>query len=471
MSFKSIVRELREMRDGIGSMSRESRSPLHDHSRRTVRRPLLPNQNHGDRFIPNRSSMDLDMAHYLLMDSRKQNKNMETVSPWGEAYGTLLAETLMMNRTRILSFSSKPPTPANGIFKDVFLDSISDYQVKSVKQRRYISKSAERTLDAPEIIDDYYLNLLDWSSNNNLAIALGNTVHLWDASNGSTFILLSADQEIGPVTSVSWAPNGQHIAIGMNSSIVEIWDTTVHRKLRTLQGGHRSRVGSLSWNNHILSTGGKDALIINNDVRIRSHITQTYRGHHEEVCGLKWSGSSRQLASGGNDNLLHIWDLAMASYNSPTQWIHRFDDHVATVKALAWSPFQSNLLASGGGSGDRCIKFWNTNTGACLNSADTGSQVCSLLWSKNRGELLSSHGYTKNQLTLWKYPSMAKITELTGHTSRVLFMAQSPNGCTVASAGADEFLKFWNVFGSPEIAKPATKTSNAGPFTDIIHIR
>ncbi|KAJ8617938.1 hypothetical protein MRB53_014124 [Persea americana] len=320
------------------------------------------------------------------------------------------------------------------------------------------------------MIDDYYLNLLDWRSSNIVAIALGNTVHLWDASNGSTSVLLITDQENGTVTCISWAPNGRHIAIGMTSSIVEIWDTTVNQKLRTLQGGHRSRVGSLSWNNDILSTGGKDALIINNDVRIRSHIMQTYSGRHEEVCGLKWSGSGRQLASGGNDNLLHIWDLAIASLNSPTQWIHRFEDHVATLKALTWSPFQSNLLASGGGSGDRCIKFWNTNTGACLNSVDTGSQVCSLLWSKNGRELLSSHGFTKNQLTLWKYPSMAKITELTGHTSRVLFMAQSPNGCTVASAGADEFLKFWNVFGSLEIAKPATKTSNAGPFTDMIHI-
>lgn len=65
-----------------------------------------------------------------------------------------------------------------------------------------------------------------------------------------------------------------------------------------------------------------------------------------------------------------------------------------------------------------------THTGACLNSVDTGSQVCSLIWNKNERELLSSHGFTQNQLTLWKYPSMVKVAELTGHTSRVLFMAQ-----------------------------------------------
>lgn len=195
-------------------------------------------------------------------------------------------------------------------------------------------------------------------------------------------------------------------------------------QLRTLRGGHRRRVGSLAWNNHILTTGGMDGWIINNDVRVRSHIVEIYRGHEQEVCGLKWSASGQQLASGGNDNLLHIWERSMASSNSATQWLHRLEDHTSAVKALAWCPFQSNLLVSGGGGGDRCIKFWNTHTGACVNSVDTGSQVCALLWNKNERELLSSHGFTQNQLTLWKYPSMVKMAELTGHTSRVLFMAQ-----------------------------------------------
>lgn len=198
----------------------------------------------------------------------------------------------------------------------------------------------------------------------------------------------------------------------------------VFLQLRTLKGGHRQRVGSLAWNNHILTTGGMDGRIINNDVRIRSHIVETYRGHEQEVCGLKWSASGQQLASGGNDNLLYIWDRSTSSSNSATNWLHRLEDHTSAVKALAWCPFQGNLLASGGGSGDRSIKFWNTHTGACLNSVDTGSQVCSLVWNKNERELLSSHGFAQNQLTLWKYPSMVKMAELTGHTSRVLFMAQ-----------------------------------------------
>lgn len=183
-------------------------------------------------------------------------------------------------------------------------------------------------------------------------------------------------------------------------------------------------MGALAWNGHILTTGSLDGLILNHDVCIRDSIVQTYRGHEQEVCGLKWSMSGQQLASGGNDNLLHVWDKSMSSSNAATQYLHRLDEHRAAVKALAWCPFQSNLLASGGGSADYCIKFWNTHTGACLNTVDTHSQVCTLLWNKHERELLSSHGFSQNQLTLWKYPSMVKITELTGHTSRVLHLAE-----------------------------------------------
>ncbi|XP_062001363.1 cell division cycle 20.1, cofactor of APC complex-like [Rosa rugosa] len=420
-----------------------------------------------DRFIPNRSAMDMGYAQSMLTESRKGKENPAISSPSREAYQRKLAEALNMNRTRILAFKNKPPAPVDLYPKDFFSSQTQD---KPAKPRRHIPQTSERTLDAPDLVDDYYLNLLDWGSANVLAIALANTVYLWDASTGSTSELETFDDETGPVTSVSWAPDGRHIAIGLNNSEVQLWDSTATKQLRTLRGCHSSRVGSLAWNNNILTTGGMDGCIVNNDVRVRSHIVETYRGHEQEVCGLKWSASGQQLASGGNDNLLHIWDRSVASSQSSTQWLHRLEDHTAAVKALAWCPFQSNLLASGGGGGDRCIKFWNTHTGACLNSVDTGSQVCSLLWNKNERELLSSHGFTQNQLTLWKYPSMVKMAELTGHTSRVLYMAQSPDGCTVASAAGDETLRFWNVFGVPEVAKPAPK-AHSEPFAHMNRIR
>ncbi|TYI63938.1 hypothetical protein E1A91_D09G050500v1 [Gossypium mustelinum] len=395
-----------------------SRCPLQEQILRRIN-----SKENLDRFIPNRSAMDYDYAHYMLTEGRKIKEN----------------QTL---RTRILAFKNKLPTPVE-LFRSDHTTSV--HPAKPLKPRRHIPQSSERTLEAPDLMDDFYLNLLDWGSSNVLAIALGNTVYLWDASYSSTSELVTIDDDNGPVTSVSWAPDGRHIAIGLNNSEVQLWDSASNRQLRTLRGCHRSRLGSMAWNSHILTTGGMDGMIVNNDVRIRSHVVKTYRGHRQEVCGLKWSASGQQLASGGNDNLVHIWDMSKVSSNSPTQRIHRLEDHTSAVKALAWCPFQSNLLASGGGGG------------ACLNSVDTGSQVCALLWNKNERELLSSHGFTQNQLILWKYPSMSS-----SH--------QSPDGCTVASAAGDETLRFWNVFGVPEVAKPALKVHQE-PFSHLNRIR
>ena len=45
------------------------------------------------------------------------------------------------------------------------------------------------------------------------------------------------------------------------------------------------------------------------------------------------------------------------------------------LQALAWCPWRPSLLASGGGTADRHIRFWNVNTGTCENIIDAKSQV------------------------------------------------------------------------------------------------
>jgi cell division cycle 20-like protein 1 (cofactor of APC complex) len=50
------------------------------------------------------------------------------------------------------------------------------------KQQRKIPKVPFKVLDAPALQDDFYLNLVDWSANNVLAVGLGSCVYLWSAT-------------------------------------------------------------------------------------------------------------------------------------------------------------------------------------------------------------------------------------------------------------------------------------------------
>lgn len=124
-------------------------------------------------------------------------------------------------------------------------------------------------------------------------MALNQTVYLWNASSGDIQELLSAQGD-DYVTSLSWAADGKHVAVGFSNSLTQIWDAERCKPIRNLNG-HAARVSSLSWNQHILSTGGRDSLILNHDVRVREHITATLRGHEQEVCGLKWSPNGTQV--------------------------------------------------------------------------------------------------------------------------------------------------------------------------------
>jgi cell division cycle 20-like protein 1 (cofactor of APC complex) len=197
------------------------------------------------------------------------------------------------------------------------------------------------------------------------------------------------------------------------------------------------------------------------DVRIPEHYTDVLNGHRQEVCGLKWSLDEIQLASGGNDNKLLIWNSA--NLRAPSM---RFSEHQAAIKAIAWSPHQHGLLASGGGTADRCIKFWNTLNSSCINSIDTGSQVCNLAWSRNVNEIVSTHGYSLNQVIVWKYPALTKVATLTGHTFRVLYLATSPDGQNVVTGAGDETLRFWSIF--PPGPGLASATSSSQPTDSVV---
>nr|CAD7196005.1 unnamed protein product [Timema douglasi] len=317
---------------------------------------------------------------------------------------------------------------------------------------RYIPQAPDRILDAPDILDDYYLNLVDWNANNILAVALNDALYLWNATTGTIERLFTLEGN-DYICSVSWMTDGAtHLAVGNSLGSVQLWDCTTMKSVRKMTG-HSARVSSLCWNSYVVTSGARSGVINHYDVRQRDYQVATVSGGHtQEVCGLKWSPDGKYLASGGNDNMLCVWPVAGGEKHSQPQPLYSFSviilcsAHQAAVKALSWCPWQPNILASGGGTADRTIRFWNCNTGVCLNTLDTKSQVCSLQWSSTYKELVSGHGFSNHQITIWRYPALTKVAELTGHTARVLHLAMSPDGSTILSAGADETLRLWKCF-------------------------
>ena len=373
----------------------------------------------------------------LRLSESEESSTYTKPAPDALAYESSLASACGVSlNTRILAFKPAPPESSKPIdLRSQYNRPLKPANTASAQARRRVLTAPERVLDAPGLVDDYYLNLLDWSSGNQVAIGLERSVYVWSASSGTVSCLLEAAADTY-ISSVKWSGDGAYVGVGLGSGEVQIWDVEEGTKLRSMHG-HETRVGVMGWNKHILSTGARSGLVYNHDVRVAQHKVAELVSHTSEVCGLEWRSDGSQLATGGNDNLVSIWDAR--SLGAPK---FQKTNHRAAVKALSWCPWQPNLLATGGGSYDRHIHFWNTTTGARTNSIDTGSQVTSLRWSNHYREIVSSSGFPDNSLSIWQYPTLVRTVEIPAHETRVLHSSLSPDGQMLATAGMVFFHKF-----------------------------
>lgn len=117
---------------------------------------------------------------------------------------------------------------------------------------------------------------------------------------------------------------------------------------------HESRIGAISLASNKLLTGSRDKKIKMFDLRQGTRTSSVYECHDQEVCGLKWSPNGEYFCSGGNDNKFFVYSLKT---NVPI--IKK--THKAAVKALAWSPNNPNVLATGAGCADRKIRIWDVS--------------------------------------------------------------------------------------------------------------
>lgn len=117
-----------------------------------------------------------------------------------------------------------------------------------------------KVLDAPELIDDFYLNLVDWSALNVLAVGLQKSVYIWSACTSNVKRLLELPTN-DLVTSVNWSQKGNFLSVGTYSGYVQIWDLTKNKMVRQM-GGHQSRIGVTAWNGSIISSGSRDRTIL-----------------------------------------------------------------------------------------------------------------------------------------------------------------------------------------------------------------
>jgi len=371
--------------------------------------------NYEDRFILNRNKFDVEKCHEKYF-SRNVDSNKDK-RPILNHYTEQLNSILLDDYKSVLPFNS------------------TKIDKKKIPIKKSYNSKPVRILDAVGYLDDFYLHLADWSVDNVIAVALGKSLYMIIAE---TFECLNFFDCNCNITALKWSNDGKMIAFGNSKGELKVVNFE-EEKLIFNKKISAARITCISWNQDLITLVTQSNIFILN---IREKYSYNFKAHEQEICSIEWNYRNGLLASGGNDNMVHIWDMKK-NMDEP---LYTISNHISAVKGIAWSPKESDVIASGGGCADKKIIITNLSTKK-ENIIDTKSQITSLIWDeKHPEEIISSHGFTDKAIKLWDINTKSKLLHLSCHSQRILKMVKNPLNDMFASISPDDLFVVWDIY-------------------------
>jgi WD40 repeat protein/serine/threonine protein kinase len=184
-----------------------------------------------------------------------------------------------------------------------------------------------------------------------------------------------------------------------------------------------------------------------------SRIVFTLPAQQGRRCCLAFSPDGGQLASGGANQAVKIWDMTTG------KMVRTLSGHKAEVLGVAYSSDGRRLASAGA---DRTAKVWDLTSGreACTLLGHAG-QVCSVGFSPDGRYLATASG--DHTARLWDSTGKA-IRTLSDHTDTVHGVAFSPDSRHMTTVGEDGRLVVWDVASGQIIY------SRQAPLTSLLSV-
>ena len=372
----------------------------------------------NDRFIPNRANIDFDYWNYALT-----NKNIDEKVE--EMYRSLNPG----KNKRLFTNLNKPQEEVPIIITE------------KPKIIREIQDKPFKVLDAPDVVDDYYTNILDINDTNICAIALNEAIYSFRIDTGhidEIKVDVVDDEEIY-FSALKFSKLCDKLGTGTTDGKLDIVDLTTKKSIKTINTG-AVIINSISWqDNNVITISIGAGHIISYDSRTNGRQIWRNNYHRYRIAGLKWSPCNNFLAS-SDEGKLCIMDK-----RNNTQPLIMKNDYKSSVKALDWCPWNQRLLGTGAGLEDKRIRILDTCTSKFTKEVQTDSQITSLHWSEPNKEIITTHRLPIGEINIWDSSDMSivkKINQLNG----VITSAQTKSCDTLVSVNnEEETVKCWKI--------------------------
>lgn len=209
-------------------------------------------------------------------------------------------------------------------------------------------------------------------------------------------------------------------------------------------------IGNLQEPHYVLTSAPDGSLIAGNKTMMTVYdpkagkISGVYKHSSiDQICSIQFS-SEHLFAAGQNNGMVHLWDTRY-----PSKPVKSTPRHTAAVRAMAFSPSHSTIIATGGGAADRTMKIWEVTTGKVLYSVEMRTQVSEVLWL-TPGRLATTHGFFGTSVQFWDIDSEFGIRRSVEQPlmDRVLSSVM----LTRPRMGGDQSYRFFCLHGSSRLS-------------------